>query len=145
LIWLVTLPVILWAPGILEERARRKFAVSWMVLGIVSAGLYFYGLNQNSAPPAYAYGHEGIPPMFSTFELLRADPGKTLVEMGLFIVGMFGNAVGRGFPVLDNLMLVRRAGAAVLLLALVGLGVAWRKNALKGRALPWACLLLFSF
>ena len=28
LIWLVTLPLILWAPGVLEERTRRKFVVS---------------------------------------------------------------------------------------------------------------------
>ena len=145
LIWVVTLPVILFAPGILKEGTRRKFAVSWFALGLLAAGLYFHGLDRNSAEPAYAYGHQGIPPTFSTFEQLRAHPWPTLVQMGLFIVGMFGNAVGRGFPVLDNLMLVRRAGAVVLLLALVGLYAAWRNDALRERALPWACLLLFSF
>jgi hypothetical protein len=66
---------------------------------------------------------------FSTFEQLRAHPGQTLIQMGLFIVGMFGNAVGRGFPVLDNLMLVRRAGAAVLLLALVA--CAWHGGRMR--------------
>jgi hypothetical protein len=145
LIWVVTLPVILFAPGILKEGTRRKFAVSWFALGLLAAGLYFHGLDRNSAEPAYAYGHQGIPPTFSTFEQLRAHPWPTLVQMGLFIVGMFGNAVGRGFPVLDNLMLVRRAGTGVLLLALVGLYAAWRKDALRTGALPWACLLLFSF
>jgi hypothetical protein len=102
LIWVVTLPVILFAPGILEKGTRRKFAVSWVALGLLAAGLYFHGLDRNSAEPAYAYGHQGIPPTFSTFEQLRAHPWPTLVQMGLFIVGMFGNAVGRGFPVLDN-------------------------------------------
>jgi hypothetical protein len=145
LIWVVMLPVILFAPGILEEGTRRKFVLSWVVLGLFAVGLYFYGLGHNSAEPAYAYGHQGVPPMLSTFEQLKTHPWPTLVQMGLFIVGMFGNAVGRGFPVLDNLMLVRRAGTAVLLLALVSLCVAWRKDALRGRALPWACLLLFSF
>jgi hypothetical protein len=42
-------------------------------------------------------------------------------------------------------MLVRRAGVAVLLLALSCLLTAWRKGALRGAALPWASLLLFSF
>ena len=145
LIWFVTLPVILIAPGILEERARRKFAVSWSVLGLLAVALYFHGLHHNAAAPAYAYGHDGVPPTFSTLEQLRAHPWSTLLQMGSFIIGMFGNAVGRGFPVLDNLMLVRRAGAAVLLLAFICLLAAWRKGALRGPALPWACLLLFSF
>ncbi len=145
LIWVVTLPVILFAPGILDERVRRKFAVSWTVLGLLAVGLYFNGLDDNSAAPAYAYGHEGVPPTFSTFQQLKEHPGQTLVKMGLFILGMFGNAVARGFPVLYNLMLVRRAGAVVLLLALAGLYAAWRKGVLRKRALPWACLLLFAF
>jgi hypothetical protein len=145
LIWLATLPVILFAPGILKEGTRRRFVISWIFLGLFAVGLYFLGLDRNAAHPAYAYGHQGIPPTFSTFDQLRAQPGQTLIQMGLFIVGMFGNAVGRGFPVLDNLMLVRRAGGVVLLLALVGLCAAWRKDALRGAALPWACLLLFSF
>jgi hypothetical protein len=145
LVWVVTLPVIFFAPGILEEGARRKFAVSWIVLGLLAVGLYFHGLDHNSAAPAYAYGHEGVPPTFSTFQQLRERPGQTLLQMGLFIVGMFGNAVGRGFPVFDNLMLVRRAGELVLLIALAGLYAAWRKGVLRGRALPWACLLLFAF
>ena len=111
LIWVVALPVILFAPGILDEGARRKFAVSWSVLGLLAVGLYFHGLDQNSAAPAYAYGHEGTPPTLSTFQQLRERPAQTLLQMVLFIVGMFGNAVGRGFPVVDDLMLVRRAGA----------------------------------
>ncbi len=145
LIWLVALPVILFAPGILEEEVRRKFAVGWLALGLLAAGLYFHGLNHNSADPAYAYGHQGVPPTFSTLEQLRAHPGTTLSQMGLFVVGMFGNAIGRGFPVLDNLMLARRAGAVVLLLALVWAYMAWKRGALRERALPWVCLLLFSF
>jgi hypothetical protein len=145
LIWFVTLPVILFAPGILEERTRRAFAVSWLVLGLLAVALYFHGLNHNAAAPAYAYGREGVPPTFSTLEQLRAHPAATLLQMGSFIVGMFGNAVGRGFPVLDNLMLVRRAGAAVLLLAFICLFAAWRKGVVRGPALPWACLLFFSF
>ena len=132
LIWVATLPVILFAPGILKEGTRRRFAVNWVFLGLLAVGFYFLGLQRNAAEPAYAYGHQGIPPTFSTFEQLWAYPGQTLIQMGVFIVGMFGNAVGRGFPVLDNLILVRRAGAAVLLLAILGLCFAWRKNALRG-------------
>ncbi len=145
LIWLVALPVIVFAPGILESGTRKAFAWAWLLLGLLAAALYFWGLNHNSAVPAYAYGHQGVPPTFSTFELLRTHTWSTLVQMGLFVAGMFGNAVGRGFPVLDNLMLVHRAGAVVLILAAVGLYLAWRRGVLKESALPWVCLLVFCF
>jgi hypothetical protein len=145
LIWLVALPVILFAPGILETATRRKFAVRWIALGLLASGLYFWGLDHNSAAPAYAYGHQGVPPTFTTFEQLRTDPWSTLLQMGLFVAGMFGNAVGRGFPVLDNLMLVHRAGVIVLLLAAGVLFLAWRRDVLRASALPWACLLMFCF
>ena len=68
LIWVVALPVILFAPGILSELARRRFAVGWLLLGLLAAVLYFYGLDHNSAAPAYAYGHQAVPPIFSTFD-----------------------------------------------------------------------------
>ena len=109
LIWVATLPVILFAPGILEERERRTFAVSWAVLGLLALSLYFLRLQFNSAEPAYAYGHQGVAPTFSTVELLREHPGQTLIQTGLFIVGMFGNAVARGFPVLHTRRRRRRA------------------------------------
>ncbi len=145
LIWLVALPVILFAAGILEKGTRRTFAVSWIALGLLASGLYFWGLNHNSAAPAYAYGHQGVPPTFSTLEQLQAHPWSTLVQMGLFVAGMFGNAVGRGFPVYDNLMLVHRAGLVVMLLAAAVLYLAWRRDVLRGNALPWTCLLIFCF
>ena len=102
LIWLVALPVILFAPGILETATRRKFAVGWIALSLLASGPYFWGLDHNSAAPAYASGHEGVPPTFTTFEQLRTHPWSTLIQMGVFVAGMFGNAVGRGFPVLDK-------------------------------------------
>jgi hypothetical protein len=145
LIWFVTLPIILLAPQILDEKVRKRFAGSWLTLGLLAVGLYFWGLENNSAQPAYAYGHKGVPPTFDTFEQIRENPWPTLVHMGLFIAGMLGNAVGRGFPVLDNLMLVHRVGVAVLLLASIGVFMAARFNLLRGRALPWTSLLFFSF
>ena len=119
--------------------------MSWIALGLLASGLYFWGLNHNSAAPAYAYGHQGVPPTFSTLEQLQAHPWSTLVQMGLFVAGMFGNAVGRGFPVYDNLMLVHRAGLVVMLLAAAVLYLAWRRDVLRGNALPWTCLLIFCF
>ena len=65
--------------------------------------------------------------------------------MGLFIVGMFGNAVGRGFPVLDNLMLVRRAGTGVFVACPGRLVRGLEAGCAERTALPWACLLIFSF
>ena len=58
--------------------------------GIVTPG----SRSHNGAAPADAYGHEGVPPTFSTLEQLRTHTGSTLIQMGLFVAGMFGNAIG---------------------------------------------------
>ena len=58
---------------------------------------------------------------------------------------MFGNSVARGFPVSDNLVFSRICGAIVLILALIGVAAAWRRGLFRHRALPWVCLLLFTF
>ena len=65
--------------------------------------------------------------------------------MGRFILAMFGNSIARGFPVADNLVFSYICGAIVLVLALTGLAVAWRRGLFLNRALAWACLLLFTF
>jgi hypothetical protein len=65
--------------------------------------------------------------------------------MGRFVIAMFGNAIGRGFPVANNLVFSSLCGAIVLLLAVIGLVVAWKRGLFLHYALPWACLLLFTF
>ena len=65
--------------------------------------------------------------------------------MGLFVLGMFGNSIARGFPVSNNLVFSQICGAIVLMLALIGLAMAWRRGLFFNHALPWACLLLFTF
>lgn len=145
LIWPAVLPVILFAPDILTKAARRKFAITWVLLGAVALTLYFWGLERNSAIPDYAYGHEGVPPTMSTLRLLQEHPSQTVFRMGRFILGMFGNSMARGFPVADNLIFAHIFGTIVLLLALLGLAVAWRRGLFLNHALPWACLLLFTF
>jgi hypothetical protein len=145
LIWPATLLVILFAPEIIREGIRRKFAIAWSVLGALAVTLYFWGLEHNSALPDYAYGHEGVPPTMSTLHQLQEHPGNTVLRMGRFILGMFGNSIARGFPVSNNLVFSYICGAIVLFLALIGLSVAWRRGLFLDRALPWACLLLFTF
>ena len=145
LIWPAALPIILFAPEILTKSARRNFAVAWVVLGAVAITFYFWGLEHNSAAPDYAYGHEGVPPTMSTLREFQEHPSNTILRMGLFIIGMFGNSIARGFPVADNLAFSEIFGAIVLFLALVGLAMAWRRGLFFHRALPWACLLLFTF
>ena len=145
LIWPAVLPLILFAPGILAKGARRNFAVAWVFLGALAVTLYFWGLERNSAAPEYAYGHKGIPPTMSTLHLLREHPANTISRMGLFILGMFGNSVSRGFPVSSNLIFSQICGSIVLIVAAIGLVVAWRRGLFLNRALPWACLLLFTF
>jgi hypothetical protein len=145
LIWLSLLPVILFAPDILAKGVRRSFAIAWVLLGVLSMTLYFWGLEHNSAISDYAYGHEGVPPTMSTLRLLQEHPTQTVFRMGRFILAMFGNAIARGFPVTDNLTFARICGAIVLVLALIGLAAAWKRRLFLNRALPWACLLLFTF
>ena len=145
LIWPAALSVILFAPDILRKGVRRNFAVAWVVLGAVAMTFYFWGLEHNSAAPDYAYGHEGVPPTMSTLRELHEHPANTVLRMGLFILGMFGNSIARGFPVADNLVFTQICGAIVLTLALFGLAMAWRRGLFFNRALPWACLLLFTF
>jgi hypothetical protein len=65
--------------------------------------------------------------------------------MGLFVLGMFGNSIARGFPVSNNLVFSQICGAIVLILALIGLAMARRRRLFFNHALPWACLLLFTF
>ena len=145
LIWPAALLVILFARDILRKGVRRNFAVAWVLLGTVAVTFYFWGLEHNSAAPDYAYGHEGVPPTMSTLRELHEHPANTVLRMGLFILGMFGNSIARGFPVADNLVFTQICGAIVLTLALFGLAMAWRRGLFFNRALPWACLLLFTF
>ena len=135
----------MFAPGVLAKGARRNFAIAWIVLGALAVTLYFWGLEHNSAAPDYAYGHKGVPPTTSTLRLLRERPANTIFRMDLFILGMFGNSVARGFPVTSNLAFSQICGSIVLIVAAIGLTVAWRRGLFLNRALPWACLLLFTF
>ena len=145
LIWPAALPIILFAPDILRKGERAKFAIAWAALGTVMVTFYFWGLEHNTAISEYAYGHDGVPPTVSTLRELREHPANTILRMGLFILGMFGNSIARGFPVSNNLVFSQICGAIVLILALIGLAMAWRRGLFFNRALPWACLLLFTF
>ena len=145
LIWPAALPIILFAPDILSKGARRNFAIAWIALGALAVTLYFLGLEHNSAAPDYAYGHEGVPPTLSTLRLLQEDAFNTISRMGLFVLSMFGNSIARGFPVSNNLVFTQICGSIVLILAFIGLAVALRRGLFFNRALPWACLLLFTF
>lgn len=119
--------------------------MAWVVLGALAVTLYFWGLEHNSAASDYAYGHDGVPPTMSTLHQFEERPGYTLAHMGRFILSMFGNSVSRGFPVSDNLVFSRICGAIVLVLALIGVAAAWWRGLFRHRALPWVCLLLFTF
>jgi hypothetical protein len=145
LIWPAVLPIVLFAPGILDKAARRNFALGWIAVGALALTLYFRGLEQNSAAPDYAYGHQGVPPTLSTLQQLQEDPAGTIFRMGLFVLGMFGNSIARGFPVYNNLVFSQICGLIVLLLAGIGLVATWRRGLFLNRGLPWACLLLFTF
>jgi hypothetical protein len=145
LIWPAALPVILFAPEILRKDVRRNFAIAWIALGALALTLYFWGLEHNSAASDYAYGHDGVPPTMSTLHQFEERPAYTVARMARFILSMFGNSLARGFPVADNLAFSRICGAIVLILALIGLAAAWRRGLFLNRALPWTCLLLFTF
>ena len=81
----------------------------------------------------------------STLRQLQEHPANTIFRMGLFVIGMFGNSIGRGFPVADNLVFSHICGAIVLMFALIGLASRGGAACFFNDALPWACLLLFTF
>ena len=110
LIWPAALPIILFAPDILRKDVRRNFAIAWVILGAVAVTFYFWGLEHNSAISEYAYGHDGVPPTISTLRQLREHPASTIFRMGLFVLGMFGNSIARGFPVSNNLVFSQICG-----------------------------------
>jgi len=112
-----------------------------VLLGALAVTLYFWGLEHNSAWPDYAYGHEGVPPTMSTLRQLQEHPANTILRMGRFILSMFGSSIARGFPVTSNL--VFSCGAIVLILALIGLAVAWRRGLFLDRALHASFCSLF--
>jgi hypothetical protein len=145
LIWPAALPIILFAPDILRKDVRRNFAIAWVILGAVAVTFYFWGLQHNAALSEYAYGHDGVPPTIGTLRQLREYPANTIFRTGPFVLGMFGNSIARGFPVSDNLAFSQICGAIVLMLALIALAMAWRRGLFFNHALPWACLLLFTF
>jgi hypothetical protein len=145
LIWAACLPLILFAPGILPKVARKRFAIAWLVLAPLSVGLYFHGLEHNSAVPDYAYGHEGVLPTMSTLHQLHEHPARTVHKMALFVVSMFGTSIARGFPVSSNLVFSQICGGIVLALALIGLTMAARRGRFLNFTLPWGSLLLFTF
>jgi hypothetical protein len=145
LIWLAALPVILFAPDILRKGCSQEFChgvgCSWGAGG----DTLFPGTRTQLGASDYAYGHDGVPPTMSTLHQFEERPGYTLAHMGRFALAMLGNSVARGFPVSDNLVFSRICGAIVLILALIGVAAAWRRGSVPARALPWVCLLLFTF
>ena len=132
--------MILFAPGFWKRNPENVLFAG--LLWVCFRGIVLWGLNHNGAAPAYAYGRGGVPPTFSTPGQLRTHTGSTPSD-GLSS-RMFGNAIGRGYPVFDNLIWFIAPGDGHVACAVV-LFLAWRRDVLRGSALPWACLLIFAF
>ncbi len=65
--------------------------------------------------------------------------------MGRFISVRLEIPSREASPWADNLAFSRICGAITLILAMIGLAAAWWRGLFRNRALPWACLLLFTF
>jgi hypothetical protein len=145
LVWPVMLWVVLRDGRFASPRARRLYGAAWLASGALAYFLYFDGLFRNSADPAYAYLHKGVPPTSSTLRLLGQDPLGTLGRMVGFALTMFGNAVARGLPVASNLRLAALAGL-LLAGAAVALCVALRRRGgLEGASFAWMALCVHAF
>jgi hypothetical protein len=145
LVW----PVMLWA--VLRDRrfpsprARRLYGAAWLASGALAWFLYFNGLFANSADPAYAYLHKGVPPAASTLQLLSQDPFGTLARMLAFAVTMFGNAIARGFPVASNRRLAALAGVLLAVAAVVLCVALRRRGRVEGAGFAWVALCVHAF
>lgn len=144
LLWPVLLAVVLRDPRT-APRERRIAGAGWALSGLAAGLLYAHGLWHNSADPSYAYLHHGVPPTSSTLALLRADPLGTLGKMGQFALAMFGNALGRGFPVPSNLRLAIALGALLLVAGVGFLLVLSRRGLLAGPRFAFAALFAHGF
>lgn len=145
LLWPTLLPLI-WTDSRFATPRRRHLAVAvWLGMGALATFLYFNGLQHNSADPVYAYGHEGVPPTFSTLKLVATDPVKGVADILRFAVAMFGNAISRGFPAADSVIFSRICGAAVLALAVVAWMRMRSKHLNRGAFLAAAVVALHGF
>lgn len=140
LLWVLPLPLILFADDAVSRKQRWIFAACWAAAFVVMMGLYLHNLH-NEAPSAYAYGQgeqETLSPHLQSF--LR-NPWHDL----MFVLTFIGAGVTRGLPC-DHLLAARWA-AILMLVPFVAAWVIWfrrRKNAAFGRRLlPW--LLIGSY
>ena len=145
LLWPVLVAVVLRDARYGSTRERRIAGAGWAFSGLLAGFLYLHGLWQNSADPSYAYLHEGVPPTSSTLALLRADPLGTLGKMGQFALAMFGNALGRGFPVESNLRFAMAVGLVLLVAGVAFWVVLARRGRLDGARFAFAALFAHGF
>lgn len=136
-IWVLSIPLILWAAPFPQPRQRWSFLAAWLVVFAATAGLYFYDL-KNEADPAFSYGSGEEETMQGHVGGLMSDPGRGTA----FVLGFLGGhlARGTGAPIFDLAKWI--GGASLLLFAAFAVWwlIRFRDASLRTRWLPWLLL-----
>jgi hypothetical protein len=134
LLWIVGLFCLLWPFWHVRDKYTRKQYVeliAWVVVGAVTAGIYFW----NSAPsglepPSWALGRPGPLVQFFVVEL-----GNVIPQTGLALHELIGTAllVVSIFVVVQSFLLQRRSRRLPLPIALISFGLLWDAACAVGR------------
>ncbi len=124
--WLLTTPVLLFAPAQSPSSASRKWWATWLFLFSIELLLYFWGYeNPPNHPPVWWFlGHP--------------------IEAAEYILLFFGSPFSRGTN-LPPIPVGLSVGALLLLMLLIAGFYVWRKRSdrtLLGQVMPWLILAM---
>ncbi|WP_038167098.1 hypothetical protein [Verrucomicrobium sp. BvORR106] len=134
LVWVLMIPMILWSGAIPKTQSRYLFLIAWIGVFLVTMGLYFHDL-KNETDPQFSYKQGEEQTMGRNFSSFFKNPGKGLE----FVVRFLGCHLGRGWSVsvMDASLLL--GGLSLALVAAFSL--LWLKKfkdeTLRQRLLPW--------
>lgn len=141
LVWLLMIPAIIWARGIVTTKARNVFLLTWIVTFGVTVALYFHNL-KNETDPQFAYkaGKDEVTATKGTAALLK-NPGRGIE----FTLEFIGGNLCRGTS--GNMRVVARVVGGVSLAALLAACCYWfkrKESADRMNLTPWIALGLYA-
>lgn len=134
LLWLLPIPLF-FLPGVFRHaRARWIFTGLWLVVFLISMGLYFHDL-KNETDPQFSYKQGDQETLGRDFKAFFSDPGKS----SAFVMRLMGSHLARGTSIsaMDASLFI---GTVSFLLWLgAGLYWVWKYSDVKMRRalLPW--------
>ena len=141
LVWLLMIPAIIWARGIITNRARMIFLATWIVTFGATVALYFHNL-KNETDPQFAYkaGKDEVTATKGASSLLK-NPGRGIE----FTLEFIGGNLCRGTS--GNMRVVARVVGGISLAALLAACCYWlkrRESSDRINLTPWIALGLYA-